>query len=160
MIEQIINEPLYGGAPLQTPTSIIVHAMAEYVIHNGKKLHAVEFLKIIGLSAHALVTPSGVIIRCRRDDQGAWHAKGHNTNTLGIEFLVPRIHDYASFADAIEHENYLTDAAYFAGVAQGKEWVRRHNIHAIERHSDVDPLRKIDPGAMFPWEAYKEAIQS
>ena len=77
--------PLLTGPRHQTPNKIVVHAMGEFI--NNKPAWA--FLESIGLSAHIFVTPSGVIVRSRKDRQGAWHAKGFNTDSLGIEFLVP-----------------------------------------------------------------------
>src|SRR5690606_28750529 len=85
----IINRPSPFGAAHQTPKRIIVHAMSEWI--NG--MYAPDFLLSVGLSAHALVTPDGDIIKCREDTQGAFHAKGLNTDSLGIEFLLPGHND-------------------------------------------------------------------
>ena len=142
--------PLEGGAKKQTPTTIVVHAMSEYLIVNGKNVHAPEFLKSIGLSVHACVTPAGIIIRSRDDTQGAYHARKHNKNSLGIEFLVKGNHNYSSFSKAIK-EDYVTPEQYEAGIALVKEWIELYKITDIVRHSDLDPERKIDPGVGFNW---------
>lgn len=160
MVEQTHIAQLSAGAPIQNPDSIIVHALAEYIVYNGKSMHAVDYLKFAGLSAHALITMSGVTIRCRRDDQGAYHAKKFNTNSLGIELLVPGRHDYESFLYTINNKDYLHIDAYLAAIRQVKSWVEKYSISIdkIKRHSDVDPDRKQDPGNMFPWEAFIEAL--
>ncbi len=152
--------PLHKGPKEQTPKRIIVHAMAEYIHINEKDAdelniekrdyHAVEWLKVLGLSAHAFAIPSGLIIESRRPDQGAWHAKGHNEDTLGIEFLVPGLHDYVSFVEAIK-KTYLTNKQYQAGKAWVLDQIKTNEIETIERHSDIDPSRKVDPGNGFPW---------
>lgn len=155
---QVVPAPLpHGGTAIQKPDRIIVHAMAEYTHYDGHILHARDLLDVLKLSVHALVTPSGVVIRCRTDEQQAWHAKAHNRNSLGIEFLVPGVHTYETFLAAMKG-TYLADAEYFAGAAQVRAWVRRYGIKRVERHSDVDPDRKYDPGRGFPWSMFLRDI--
>ena len=149
--------PLPRGAVRQTPTRIIVHAMGELI--GG--IPAVDFLRdVVKLSAHVLVCPNGDVIRCRRDNQGAYHAKGFNANSLGIEVLVAGNHDYGSFKKMIT-EPYLTSAQYEAGVQFVRdEWVTKRGIAQIDRHSDVSPERKVDPGDGFPWEQFKREVKA
>lgn len=145
--------------PHQNPTSIVVHSMAEFIENGERDWFAPDFIESIGLSAHAFITPSGVVIRTLKDDQMGAHARGHNQNTLGVEFLVPGIHTYASFAEAIR-EPYLTMNQLQAGMELVRDWIYGHGIAAenINRHSDLSPGRKIDPGEGFPWDDFlKEA---
>ena len=158
----IIDRPLPRGARKNSPDRIIIHALGEFVIGTDDKVrHAVEHLREYrykirgewkkGLSAHILVCPNGDLLRCRRDDQGAYHAGKDNKNTLGIEFLVLGVHDYVTFRQAISRP-YLTDEQYKTGVEFIKtEWVQKLGILKLQRHSDVDPSRKVDPGKGFPW---------
>ncbi len=145
--------PLETGADNQTPSRIVVHAMGEYIESDPRDYHAVDFLRKMGLSAHAFVTPSGVIIRSRADDLGAYHARGFNTDSLGVEFLVPGVHTYTTFLDAIK-QKYLTTPQYQAGVQLIQDWRVQHGITTIDRHSDLNPGRKSDPGKGFPWERF------
>lgn len=165
---QLVHKQISHGNGQQSPSRIIIHAMGEFIyidIRSAQSLdmppgeyHAYEFLELRRLSAHILGTPSGVKIRCREDNQGAWHAKGYNANSLSYEYLVPGLHDYTSFLSAIKTP-YVTDAAYQAGVEQILEWKARYGIDRIDRHSDVDPTRKYDPGDGFPWEKLLEDTQ-
>jgi N-acetylmuramoyl-L-alanine amidase len=149
----IVKLPLSGGSKTLEPSRVVVHCMAEYIKHEGRVYHGIEWLRKKGLSAHIFVTPSGVVIRSREDDQGAWHAKAleHNRLALGIEFLVPGAHDWGSFKAAIETE-YLTDVQYAAGVEFCREeWVEKLGLLHYVKHSTIDPVNKTDPGEGFPW---------
>ena len=137
------------GAAHQTPKRIIIHAMGEYILDE----YAPDFLLREQLSAHALGTPDGKVIRLRDDTEGAWHAKGFNTDSLGYEVLLAGHHNYASFITGIATP-WVTDAQYDAVVRQCREWVAKFGITQIDRHSDVSPGRKCDPGAGFPWEKF------
>lgn len=140
------------GAKHNKPDMIVVHAMGEYIESSDGEtyLGAADMLDSIGLSAHALVSPDGSVCRLRNDDEGAFHAGGFNTNSLGIEVLVPGNHNYGTFLNAIARP-YMTPAQYDAVVAQCRKWMRLYRIKRIVRHSDLSPVRKLDPGDGFPW---------
>jgi len=146
----IENTHLDHGASINSPELIIIHSMGEYVMLNKKYHHAVKFLDLEGLSAHALIAPDATNYRCRNDDEGAYHAKGFNKNSLGMEFLVPGEYYYASFLSRIASP-YVSDEQYSEGVRQTVEWLNLHPIKKIVRHSDLDPERKRDPGKGFPF---------
>jgi len=98
----VANMPSKFGFKNFTPRRIIIHAMAEFIDTDGEDYFAPNFLDTIGLSAHAFITSSGVIIRSRADDEGAYHAKGANADSLGVEILVPGLHTYESFTRTIK----------------------------------------------------------
>ena len=149
-MNKTITHLKHGGKKVQEPKVIVIHAMAEFIIGDGWKKHAVPFLNKYGLSAHSLVAPDATNYRCRKDNEIAYHAKGYNTNSLGLEALVPGEHDYGSFVNTIK-QPYLTDGQYLAIVEQTKEWIDLWPIERIIRHSDLSPERKVDPGDGFPW---------
>ena len=157
---KIVKQYNNYGAPHQTPKRIIVHAMGEYLSKDGHTwLRAPDFLEDRGLSVHALVAPDGTVYRCRHDNEGAYHALSFNTDSLGIEILVSGRHDYESFEQAIK-THYMTVSQYAALVEQVREWIHLYGITNIERHSDVSPGRKIDPGAGFPWDKFLNDIKA
>lgn len=147
----------HGGGKTNHPDTIVIHCMGEYIKDAGKTHHAVQFLNQYGLSAHSLVAPDGTNYRCRDDDQIAWHARGHNTGSLGLEMLVEGDHDYSSFIERIKTP-YVTKVQYDAVVAQVREWIDLHSIKRIVRHSDLSPGRKADPGTGFPWQQFLEDV--
>ena len=146
----IIERHLEHGTTGNKPSRIIVHAMAERIKYKDKVYYAHDFLDEIGLSAHALIWPTGDVMRCRNDDEIAWHAKNHNVNTLGVEFLVEGEHNYGSFLRAMR-EPYVNNRQFEAGVELINSWYESHPIKNITMHSQIDPSRKQDPGVGFPW---------
>ena len=152
---KIYNIPLEKGSRWNSPNNIIIHAIGEFIHYDSRILHAVDFLREMGLSAHALICPDGSVIQCRELNQGAYHAKGHNSHSIGIEFLVPGVHTYESFIEAIA-EPYLTCAQIDTGIALCRNWGAGREI---QRHSDVDPVRKKDPGEGFPWAEFITEIR-
>lgn len=129
---------------------IIVHAMAEWIELGDNDQQAWEYLNTIGLSAHYFVTPTGVIIQQVEEDRVAYHAKGHNETSIGVEFLVPGVHTYSTFLEAIDKpwslsEQFEAGKKLIAGI--------RTRLGGVEifGHNEVSPGRKKDPGE-FPIE--------
>lgn len=148
----------YGGAH-NHPKMIVIHCMSEYVKNIDEEyIFAPRSLENMGLSAHVLAAPNGDLYRCREDNEGAYHAKDFNTDSLGIEILVSGEHDYASFAKTIKTD-WVTEQQFDSAVAQCKEWVKLYGIEKIVRHSDLSPDRKIDPGSGFKWDKFLAAIK-
>lgn len=148
----------HGPASQNPPRGIVVHSMAYRLdMEDGEEpRYAASFLDEIGLSAHALVAPDGTIIRCRDDLEGAWHAKGFNYDTLGIEVLTDGTHTYDSWAEAIADPWWPTQRQVQSAARQVADWLDQYPIEWVRRHSDVDPDRKIDPGGGFPWDRFCE----
>lgn len=151
----ILRIPSQNGGNIQTPKQIVIHTMGEFIRHKGKVYHATEWLSFLGISVHGFFCPSGDIIQCRDDDQGAWHAKGHNDDSLGFEFLVRGIYgrdNYQEFIDTI-NKPYLTDGQYQVGIdcISAKRMV--YSIDIV-KHSTLTAT-KPDPGDGFPWDDFK-----
>ena len=164
---KIVNIPLPFGNRHNDAKIIVLHAMAQYIhvdqevkdyyalkginLELNRDYHAPEWLRILGYSAHRLIDPSGLVIKCRDFAQGAYHASGYNTNSLGVEFLVPGAHNYASFLEALKTP-YLTSAAFMSGVDSVTSWMMIKNIEVgeIKTHHELTPERKEDPGTGFP----------
>lgn len=151
-ITNVVHQPSSHGGGVQTPDRIIVHAMGHMIDWQGERLYAAPFLERIGLSAHALITPDGTIIRCRDDNRMAWHAKGHNRNTLGVEVLVPEAYNITQLYERMEERNWPSNAQLWSLIHLVVYWCEQHRIKKIQRHYDVDPSRKKDPGTGFPWD--------
>ena len=153
------NMPLPNGPKKQTPNRIILHSMGEFIKLDSGTKYAYDFLKYKKLSAHALICPDGVVLRCRDDNQGAWHARGFNKNSLGVEFLVKGVHNYTSFLKTIE-DSYLSFEQHCACVELLRDWCNKHDIVSISRHSDIDPKRKKDPGRGCPFDLILRDVEN
>jgi N-acetyl-anhydromuramyl-L-alanine amidase AmpD len=150
----ILNYHVPHGSHFNNPQRIIIHAIGEVIVRDGVEWPADKFLEEIGLSCHAIIWPDGDVTRMRNDSEGAYHAKGHNTDTLGIEFAVKgEFHSYQEFTDRIKTP-YLTMKQYDTGLWQVRDWMQRHDIRqtkdTIVTHAELSPERKVDPGVGFP----------
>lgn len=152
-----VNEPP-ANPRRRAPDGVVIHAMGEFIELGDKDLLAWEYLVTIGLSAHAFVSPSGVIVRQVPDMKVASHARGYNSR-LGIEVCVPGIHTLSTLYDAMTTD-WVSSSAFAATVEQTKAWLDEYDLDldVVDPHSDLDP-RKRDPGSGFPWQDFLRALR-
>ena len=149
-VDQIVvaanQEPRRG---IERPTMLVLHYTG---MQNAQK--AVRWLSLAEsrVSCHYVIDEAGRITQMVPERLRAWHAgvscwhgeTDLNSASIGIEIHNPG------------HEDGYTDfpAAQIAAViALSRDIVVRNRI-AVPRvlaHSDIAPLRKIDPGEKFPW---------
>lgn len=104
------------------------------------------------VSCHYLIDERGAIIQIVDESMRAWHAgvsswKGDediNSRSIGIEVQNPG--HTAGYPD-------FPEAQMLAVIALCKDIIARHAIHPtrVLGHSDIAPMRKIDPGEKFDW---------
>jgi len=104
------------------------------------------------VSAHYLVTETGRVIQLVNERERAWHAgvsswrgaTNINARSIGVEIENPG-HDagYRPF----------TFVQMEAVIHLCSDILRRHSIPSrnVVGHSDVAPVRKMDPGELFDW---------
>jgi len=105
------------------------------------------------VSAHYLINQNGKIFKLVEERRIAWHAgksrwkkyNNLNKNSIGIE-LVNKGHQYGytSFK-----KKQISTLVKLCKILKKKYKIKTKNFLG---HSDVSPLRKIDPGEKFPWE--------
>ncbi|WP_037488250.1 N-acetylmuramoyl-L-alanine amidase [Sphingomonas phyllosphaerae] len=104
------------------------------------------------VSCHYFVDEDGTIMRLVSDDKRAWHAGAShwrgvtdvNSASIGIEIVNPgHDHGYRAFPEP-QVEAVIRLVAHL----KDRYEITRGNIVG---HSDVAPLRKRDPGELFPW---------
>ena len=104
------------------------------------------------VSCHYLIDRNGTLIQMVNDNKIAWHAGKSkwkniinlNKASLGIE-LVNRGHKLGYEKYTIKQINKLIKLC----VLLKKKY--KIKFSSILGHSDIAPLRKIDPGEKFPW---------
>jgi N-acetylmuramoyl-L-alanine amidase len=104
------------------------------------------------VSSHYVVEEHGKVLQLVPETRRAWHAgqsswEGEsdiNSRSIGIEIANPG-HSFG-YPD-------FPRAQIAAVIALCRDIVARHRIRAdrVLAHSDVAPLRKLDPGEKFPW---------
>jgi N-acetyl-anhydromuramyl-L-alanine amidase AmpD len=159
------------------PKGIILHSMSEYLMYEGKRLYAKDFLIKLGLSVHGFIKPDGVYDKMVETPGKAFHAgkslheglSGLNSHYIGVELLVPGTNDFAQFSKKINTPGTYSQAQFDTTVKVFKFWMDKFNIpvNRVVRHSDVsgDDVRgkgkgKTDPGSAFDFEALKEALSA
>ena len=104
------------------------------------------------VSCHYFIERNGNIFKMVEDDKIAWHAgkskwkdlKNLNKHSIGIE-----IQNKGHF---IYYQSY-TKKQIFSLIKLIKLLMKKYRINKknILGHSDIAPLRKLDPGEKFPW---------
>lgn len=110
------------------------------------------------VSSHYTVEEDGQVFQHVAEDKRAWHAgvsfwRGEtnvNARSIGIEIVNPG-HEFGL--------RPFPDAQIAAVIALSAGILARHPIapFGVVGHSDVAPLRKDDPGEMFPWKRLARA---
>jgi len=127
------------------------------IIHYTGMQSEIESIKrlknpIHKVSCHYLINRSGSVIQMVNDNNIAWHAgkskwknfRNLNYCSLGIE-LVNKGHKfgYQSFS-----KKQIESLIRLCKILKKTYKVKKKNFLG---HSDIAPLRKIDPGEKFPW---------
>ena len=104
------------------------------------------------VSCHYIISRKGDVTQMVREENIAWHAgkskwkkfKNLNNYSIGIE-LVNKGHKFG-------YQNF-THLQIFSLIKLCKKIKKKYHIKKENflGHSDVAPLRKVDPGEKFPW---------
>lgn len=110
------------------------------------------------VSCHYFIFENGKIVQSVPEALRAWHAGASswhgrgdiNSHSIGVEIANPgHEHGYRPFP-----ETQISSV-----IALCRDIVSRHEIAArnLVAHSDIAPMRKEDPGELFPWRELHEA---
>ena len=124
--------------------------------YTGMKNDKLAIRKLTSLnsnvSCHYYITKLGKLIRMVPDLYIAWHAgesnwrndKSLNYNSIGVEISNPgHQHGYIKF-----NKYQIQSLIKLSKFLIKKYKIKKKNILG---HSDIAPLRKLDPGEKFPW---------
>ncbi len=104
------------------------------------------------VSCHYFIMRSGIVQRMVNDDRVAWHAgksKWRNIINLNNHSLGIEIQNKGHY---LGYQNF-TKKQIFSTIKLIKILMKKYNIQKknVLGHSDIAPLRKLDPGEKFPW---------
>ena len=149
-IESFLSPNYYKNKRATNTIKIIV------IHYTGMQSERESMLRLINpqskVSSHFVINRNGKVYRLVYDNKISWHAgkscwgkyKNLNKNSIGIE-LVNKGHKfgYTNF----KKKQLLSLIKICKNLIQ-KYKIKKQNIVG---HSDIAPLRKIDPGEKFPW---------
>ena len=123
---------------------LIVHSFALPV----KKM--ISVCNELGVGPHYIIDIKGNVMRLVSEDKVAWHAgksywygeESLNGASIGIELQNMTL-----------GQTKYPDVQINAFIKLAKDIMKRHHIRPenVMGHSDVAPMRKVDPGMAFPW---------
>ncbi|MEQ1509188.1 MAG: N-acetylmuramoyl-L-alanine amidase [Sphingopyxis sp.] len=106
-----------------------------------------------GVSSHYVVSEDGTVHILVPEDKRAWHAGRSywrgvvdvNSASVGIEIVNPGVeYGYRPFPD-----EQIDSVIRLVHAIKDRHNITRGNVVG---HSDIAPMRKQDPGELFPWE--------
>jgi len=111
------------------------------------------------VSAHYVVGPGGEIYSLVEDQDTAWHVRGRNADTIGIEIV-----GWADDPTSWNPQNVLALSALVGWLSStyGIPLVYQATPadtpapRGFVSHHALDPSRRSDPGPYFPWEDIKQ----
>lgn len=152
----------YSNHWRHNPHTVVTHCMGEFIDDGTRIYTAYEWLDKLGLCVHVTISPSGIVCEHYDFERIGAHAKGHNTGTIGVEFLVKGVYNHSTLYERIKTE-YLTPEQWKAGLDYYRKKFTRYK-HV--RHSDIDDRIdargekvKQDPGEGFPWQRFLNEIK-
>jgi N-acetylmuramoyl-L-alanine amidase len=131
----------------------------------GDRASSLKTLTEQQVSAHYMVTDDAkpVIYNLVDETNAAWHAGNSswknytqlNNSSIGIEIVNPGWKDTPTGRVYAPFPQSQIDAI----IPLVRDIVTRHHIapENVLGHSDIAPLRKQDPGPMFPWKQFADA---
>jgi len=123
---------------------LVVHSFDESMDEMIQRLDELE------ISTHYLIDNDGTVVQLVPDDKVAWHAgksywKGVtalNAYSIGVELQSSSAGQTPFPEKQIQSFQKLVN-----------KLMKKYNIPSenVVGHSDIAPMRKVDPGKMFPW---------
>ncbi len=139
---------------IKSPNFSVLKRSVRSIVLHYTQVNLNETLKIFldqkkQLSSHYVITEDGEVIQLVNDEDVAWHAgksfwrglENLNNSSIGIELVNDGKSEFSS--------QQISNLINLLDNLRSKFTIDDINIIG---HSDIAPLRKKDPGIMFPWD--------
>ena len=146
---KFIESPNFDQVKRRNIKYIIIHYTGMKTAQESLKRLSSKKYKV---SSHYFINKSGEITQLVKDKDIAWHAGisnwkkdvNLNSKSIGIELQNKgQKFGYHNF-----HSSQIKSLISLIESIRSKYKIKKSNILG---HSDIAPLRKIDPGYLFPW---------
>jgi N-acetyl-anhydromuramyl-L-alanine amidase AmpD len=167
----LVPSPHRTRAPSRTITTVVIHTMEIPERPGAARRCAAWFASEVSeVSAHYCVDAEE-IVQCVDEADIAWHARGGNASSIGIELAGYAGQSAADWADRASAAIVTRAAELVADICSRHgvpvRRVRasglRSGAHGITGHADVSvAFRKSDhwdPGPAFPWAAFLRQVR-
>lgn len=167
----LVPSPHRTRVPSRTVTTVVIHTMEIPERSGAARRCAAWFASEVSeVSAHYCVD-ADEIVQCVDEADIAWHARGGNTASIGIELAGYARQTAAEWADPTSAPILARAAELVADICSRHaipvRRVRasglRRGAHGITGHADVSvAFRKSDhwdPGPAFPWAAFLRQVR-
>jgi len=167
----LIASPHFTRAPDRRVTTVVIHTMEIPERVDAARRCAAWFASAVSeVSAHYCVD-AREIVRCVDEADIAWHARGGNASSIGVELAGHAGQSADEWADETS-EAILERAAVLVGDVCRRHGIPVRRIRAsglvrgvsgITGHADVSAaFRRTDhwdPGPAFPWPAFLRRVR-
>jgi N-acetylmuramoyl-L-alanine amidase len=170
------DSPMSGDPRTEPIRNVVVHATggpscdSARAFHSGTTGGIVKYFqrRSDGASIHYVVGRDGEIVSMVPEDEVAGHVRGHNQDTIGIElvndgdgadpFATLQLQAASALvADLLDRYELGPDAL----VGHTHLDTRHFQCQGLSLMASVSGIKQSqDPGAAFPWDAFRPAVQA
>jgi len=160
-VAAIQNVPVIGNVRKEPVKQVIIHATGGPDCDPARRFQSGTLNGIIDhflrnknrISIHYIIDRNGDLVRMVPESQTAYHVRGHNMNSIGIELV-----NHGDGQDPFPEPQLVTLIALL------REMLPRYQLTTsdLKSHAELDNSylncgkvkikRKSDPGAAFPWQ--------
>ena len=143
----------------------MIHAMAMNIWYKGRMWHYADLLSELNRGVHFAILPCGQVIQHNDPRTILWHAKGANSESCGVEMLVPGVFDLDALYTKINSQEHYYKHSYYKGLIDiqrllvAKDYVRNPTFN-WDIHSAQSRGRKQDPGSSFSINKWTDMLRN
>lgn len=167
--QPVVRDVPVRGEPRPAPVrQIVIHATGGPDCDPSRRFRGGSLDGIVGhfqrnqkrISIHYIIGRTGEVVRMVPESRVAFHARGHNADSIGIELVNDG-----------DGRDPFSEPQLEALIVLVRDLLARHRLDttALKSHAELDDSelvcggrrlkRKVDPGATFPWERIRTALQ-